>query len=52
MVEMVEFALAFIKEASLPNKPLEFFELNLLEMRKQLNLMKTAVTTSTKALLA
>jgi hypothetical protein len=34
------------------NKPLEFFEQKLLEMQKQLNSMKTAVTISTKALLA
>jgi hypothetical protein len=34
------------------NKPLEFFERKLIEIQKQLNLMKTAVTrpTSTKTL--
>jgi hypothetical protein len=36
----------------LANKPLQFFERKLLEIRKQTNLMRTAVTASTKALLA
>jgi hypothetical protein len=40
------------KHETLANKPLQFFERKLLEMHKQSNLMRTAVTTSTKALLA
>jgi hypothetical protein len=40
------------KHESLANKPLQFFERKLLEIRKQSNLMTTAVITSTKALLA
>jgi hypothetical protein len=38
------------RHASLGNNPLEFFELILLQMQNQLNLMKTAVTTSEEAL--
>jgi hypothetical protein len=40
------------RHASLANKPLDFFERNLLEMQMQENLMKIMVTTSTKSLLA
>jgi hypothetical protein len=40
------------KHESLANKPLQLFERKLLEIRKQSNLMRTAVTTSTKELLA
>jgi hypothetical protein len=40
------------KHESLVNKPLQSFERRQPEIRKQLNLMRTAVTTSTKALLA
>jgi hypothetical protein len=41
------------KHESLTNKPLQFlFERKLLEIRKKLNFLRTAVTTSTKALLA
>jgi hypothetical protein len=40
------------KHDLLANKPVTFFEQKLLEMQEQLNLMKTEVTTSTKALLA
>jgi hypothetical protein len=40
------------KHESLSNKQLQFFERKLLEIRKQSNLMRTAVTTLTKALLA
>jgi hypothetical protein len=40
------------KTASLVNNPLEFLERKLLEMRKQLNLMKRVATASTKALLS
>jgi hypothetical protein len=36
------------RHASLAIKPLEFFERKWLQMRKQQNLMKTAVTTSQK----
>jgi hypothetical protein len=40
------------KFESLANKPLQLFERKLLEIRKQSNLVRTAVTTSTKALVA
>jgi hypothetical protein len=42
---------AFNNKTSLANKPLEMFERKLLEMLRWLNLIKTAVTTSTKGLL-
>jgi hypothetical protein len=42
----------FTRHTSLANRPLEFCERKLLEIRKHLNLMKTAVSTSTKALVA
>jgi hypothetical protein len=40
------------KHESLGNKPLQFLERKRLEIRKQSNLMRTAVTTLAKALLA
>jgi hypothetical protein len=40
------------KHESLANKPLQFLERKLKEIRKQSNLVRTAVTTSTKELLA
>jgi hypothetical protein len=40
------------KHESHANKPLQFFERKLLEIRKQSNLIRTAVTTSTNTLLA
>jgi hypothetical protein len=40
------------KHESLGNKQSQFFERKLLEISKQSNLMRTAVTTSTEALLA
>jgi hypothetical protein len=46
------YRLVTTKQESFANKPLKFFERKLLEIHKQSNIMRTAVSTSTKALLA